>query len=113
MSKLSRYLLHRPRWWKLPMLPRGFSTEFEASDVDPDTAELMRAVAVRCPQSVEILREKRKAESVRDLVRTMNPRKRKRNVRGRAASLIRRALGLTSYDPAFRHSQIHQRKGRR
>lgn len=113
MKGLIRYLLHRPTWQKLPVMPRMYSTDYSACDVDEDTQTLMRLTHTRCPQGVEVLKQRHGAKSARQLIEELPARRRKRHMVRRALALLQRALGLTSYDPMKRIYYEHRRATRR
>lgn len=111
--KLFRYLLHRPTWHKLPMMPRQYSTEFDARKVDHDTALLMSMTHTRSPHGVKLLLRKYGAASARELMERLPARRRPRRLGARVMSMIRRAVGVTSYDPMREIARQHMRRGRR
>lgn len=111
--KLFKYLLYRPTWQKLHMIPRQWASEYNARQVDRDTATLMQLTQVRSPQNVEILKRKHRANNARELIENLPARNRPRRVKSRALGLIRRALGLSSYDPMRQYARQHMRRGRR
>lgn len=95
------------------MIPRQWASEYNASSVDRDTATLMQLTQVRSPQNVEILKRKHGAANARQLIDTLPPRRRQRRVKARALALVRRAFGLTAYDPMRQYARRHMRRGRR
>lgn len=111
--KLFRYLLHRPTWQKLPLMPRQYSTEFDAKQVDYDTAMLMSMAHVRSPHGVKLLLRKHNASSARELVEKLPARRRPRRLGARALGLVRRALGVTPYDPMKKIARPYIRRARR
>ncbi len=113
MTGLLKYLLHRPTWQKLPMIPRQYAVGYDPFSVDDDTAMLMRLTQVRSPQAVKLLMKKHHAASARELIETLPARRRPWRLRARALALARRAFGLTSYDPLRRIARQHRRRGRR
>ncbi len=112
MSKLFRYISYRPKWHNLPMMNRDYSTEYRPEDVDRETAMLMSMTHTRCPQGVEVLKRKHRAESAQELIRLLPPRKRPRRRLFRALSLVRRLFGLTAYDPMKQIAREHMRRAR-
>lgn len=111
MRKLVKYINHQPRWRKLPRMPRDYSTDWQAKDVDRETATLMMQSHTRCPQGVKVL-EKRHNSEARTLIRTLPPRRYKRDRRGRVLSLLRRVFGLMKYDPMQQYAREHERRTR-
>jgi hypothetical protein len=110
---LLQYLLHRPQWHKLPPLPRHYSTEYTPRDVDPDTALLMSKAHTRCPQAVALLLRKSPGLTPHELAQRLHRRQKPRRLGSRAIGLVRRALGLSSYDPMREIARQHRRTGRR
>jgi hypothetical protein len=100
-KSLITYLLHRPTWQKLPRLPRMYSVEFAPREVDEDTSTLMKMSHTRCPQGVEILKQRHSKTSARQLIRSLPPARRARQIRRRLQGLICGAFGVTTYDPAL------------
>ncbi len=113
MTGLLKYLLHRPTWQKLPVIPRQYGTDYDPLAVDDDTSMLMRLTQVRSPQGVKLLMKQHHAPSARALVEALPPRRRPRRLQARVLNLARRALGLTSYDPMKEIARRHRRRGRR
>lgn len=109
---LLRYLFHRPTWHKLPMMPRSYSVDYDARQLDADTADLMRISHVRCPQGVELLKRRHNLSS-HELARQLHTRRRRRNVGARFMAVIRRAFGVTRYDPMRTIARQHMRRGAR
>jgi hypothetical protein len=109
--KLLKYLWHMSTWQKLPMLPYMYSTEYELKNIDRDTEHLMSLTQTRCPQGVEILKRRYQTEQASDLIEKLPSRRRKRDVGARALALIRRAYGVTPYDPMKSIARRHM-KGR-
>lgn len=107
-----KYVLHRPTWHKLPVLPRMYSTEFKLSDVDRDTETLMRLTHTRCPQGVEVLKKRHGAATARILIEQLPARRRPRRIKARLVGLFRRAFGLMAYDPMKSIARKHMRKSR-
>jgi len=112
MSNLLKYLLHWPTWKKLPMLPRMYSTEYRAGDVDRDTEALMKLTHIRCPQGVKVL-ERRYRLTARELIDLLPERKRRRDPGRRVVALIQRLYGVLPYDPMQKIARQQQRRGRR
>jgi hypothetical protein len=108
---LLKTIFRRPRWHNLPMLPRMYSTEWEAPQVDRETARLMSLTQTRCPQGVEILKKRYRASSHSDLLQKLPTRKRKRQPLKRAGALVRRAFGLYQHDPMKSIARMHMRRG--
>jgi hypothetical protein len=108
-----KLLFKRPRWHNLPMLPRMYSTEWDASQVDRETATLMKLTQTRCPQGVEILKRRYRANTHQELLKRLPSRRRKRQPLGRAGALVRRAFGLSRHDPMKGVARRHMRRGAR
>ena len=108
---LLKYLFHKPTWQKLPMIPRSYSSVWDESEVDHDTAILMEVTQTRCPQGVEILVRKHK-KTARELSQTLKPRKHKRKPLGRIEYMVRSTFGLMQYDPMKSIARRHIRKER-
>lgn len=113
MKRVLKYILHRPTWHKLPVLPRQYATDYDPALVDEDTATVMRLAHVRCPQGVEKVRRRHGARDTAELAAMLSWRHRPRYLKARALSMARTALGLTAYDPMKEIARQHRRKGRR
>jgi hypothetical protein len=112
MKRLIHYLFHRPKWHKLPMIPRQFAVEFDPATVDADTQTLMRLTQIRSPQGVELLRKRWKAKDARALIDMLPSRKRRRRVGARLMGVIRTMAGTTPYDPMKSISRQHAKRRR-
>lgn len=111
MRKLVRYVIHRPTWQKLPMLPRRqYSVDYDPHSVDPDTSTLMSLTHVRSPQGVDLLKRRHRKRTARELIDSLPARRRPRRLKSRVMSLLRRALGLMSYDPMLEIARRHIRR---
>lgn len=111
MRKLTRYLFRLKTWQKLPPIPRQYSTDWHAAEVDKDGRTLMSLTHTRSPQGVELLIKRHKAKDAHELIDKLPKRKRKRNVGKRAAALARRAFGLLPYDPMATYARKNKRRG--
>jgi hypothetical protein len=109
MKGLIKYLFHRPTWQKLPVLPRMYSTEYDARVVDKDTSTLMMLTHTRCPQGVEVLKRRHHLKTSRELIEQLPARRRRRRPGARLMALFRRWLGTTPYDPMRSIAQQHRR----
>lgn len=113
MGSLFKYLFHRPTWHKLPPVPRMYSTEFLPSQVDQDTQTIMRMTHVRCPQGVEVLKQRYRVKSNRELIAKLPRKRRPRRVLKRLMNIFRTAFGLLDYDPMKSIYRQHLRQTRR
>ena len=112
--KLLKYLLHRPTWQKLPLMPRSFSTDYRPGDVDADTAALMVASHTRCPQGAQLLKRRQGLGTARELIAHLpSRRRRRRRIGAKLMAALRRLAGTTPYDPMRSIVRRHQRMGRR
>lgn len=109
---LLTYLLRLRTRERLPMIPRTYSSEYDVRQVDPDTIRLMAETQTRDPRGVHLLMRRHGAQSPRELLRILPPRKRKRNVRRRALALVQRVFGLSNHDPLRSIYRQHRRTGR-
>lgn len=112
MKHLLKYLLHRPTWQKLPVLPRMYSVEFDARTVDDDTATLMKLSHTRCPQGVDTLKRRHRIKTARELIEQLPPRRRRRRLGTRLMALFRYWLGTTQYDPMRSIARQYRRRSR-
>lgn len=110
---LFQYLLHRPIWHRLPPMPRQWSSEYNGREVDHDVSTLMSMTHTRSPQGVKLLLKKHQVETPRELITLLPPRRRKRHILRRALALLRRAEGVTPYNPMVKIARQHIRRGRR
>jgi hypothetical protein len=94
-----RALLYRPRWHRLPVLPRMNSVMWTPKDIDADTSRLMTLTQTRCPQGVELLKRRYKVKTAHELITVLPPRRRRRDLLARLVTLYRRAMGVMPYDP--------------
>lgn len=113
MGNLIDYLRYQPVWRRLPRMPRMYSTEYDPKLLDHDTVTLMQQTHVRSPQGVEVLKRKHGAASARELVQSLPPARYQRHIRARFMGLIRRTLGLTSFDPMRTIYLQHRKQNRR
>lgn len=111
--KVLRWLLHRPTWQRLPIIPRQYGTQYDPTSIDADTALLMQLTQIRSPNNITALQRRYKATTARELIEVLPPRQRPRRLRQKAMSLVRRAFGVTSYDPTVKIVRPYRRRGRR
>lgn len=109
MPNLIKALFHLATWQKLPMLPRTYSSDYELDEADRDVQMLMSLSHVRCPQGARVLERKHKTPA-HELIDQLPQRHRRRRPLKRAVGLIRRALGVTPYDPMRSIYLEHQRR---
>lgn len=105
---LIKHLFHRPTWQKLPKVPRWYSTDFDHKGIDPDVARLMQMSHIRSPHVVKMLMRKYGVDSPRELAAVLPARRHHRRVGARLLALIRRAFGVTPYDPMVEIARRHR-----
>jgi hypothetical protein len=109
---LVKYLVHMPRWKRLPMIPRTWSVEYDRREVDRWTQQVMAVKRTRSPHDVEVLMKKHGVKNSRELALALQPRRRRRHVGRRVIALIQRIAGTTSYDPFRKIAREHMRRDR-
>ena len=112
-KSIVKYLLYRPKWQRLPRLPRMYSVEFDKRLADRETQTLMRQSHTRSPQGVDILKARHNKQTAIQLIRSLPPAKRTRQIKRRLRNLICVIFGLTFYDPARTLYERETRSSRR
>ena len=110
MKTLLRFLFYRPAWQKLPMMNRMYSSEFHPDQADQDIQTLMQLTHVRCPQGVEVLKDRHGASTARELIERLPARRRKLRPLKRVISLLQRLFGFTPYDPNIRLAKEYRQR---
>lgn len=105
---LLKHLTHLPTWQKLPRTPRWYSTEFDVKGIDPDVIKLMQMSQIRSPHAVRMLMRKYKVDTVAELVEKLPARRYHRRPWARFVALVRRAFGVTPYDPMVEIARKHR-----
>jgi hypothetical protein len=108
---LLRYMIHLATWEKLPIMPRMYSVEYDARLLDRDTQTLMKMSHVRCPQGLELLKQRHRVNNATTLITLLPSRKRKRQPMRKLMSVMRHLTGTLPYDPMKQIARQHMRAG--